>query len=58
MAFYTPSYSIFCWGEVAQKWLAGVINLDIVHHGIGLTMSEKDTTFNTDDEIIFGKYIR
>ena len=45
-------------GEVAQKWLAGVINLDIVHHGIGLTMSEKDTTFNTDDEIIFGKYIR
>ena len=32
--------------------------MDIVHHGICLTMVEKDTTLNTDDEIIFGTYIR
>ena len=41
-------------GAVVQQWLAGVCNLDIVHHGIGSTMVEKDTSFNNDDEIIFG----
>ena len=45
-------------GTVVQKWLAGVCKLDILHHGVGLTMVEKDTTFNPDDEIIFGTYIR
>ena len=44
--------------SVVQKWLAGVCKLDILHHGVGLTMVEKDTTLNTDDEIIFCTYIR
>ena len=53
-----PTLFNILFSAVVQQWLAGVYNLDIVHHGIGLTMVEKDTTFNTGDEIIFGTYIR
>ena len=49
--FLYPALFNILLGKVVQKWLAGLCNLDIVHHG-------KDTAFNTDDEIMFGAYIR